>query len=27
LECRFGIGEHARGRYGFLLNFNLPFGF
>ena len=26
-ETRFGIGEYARGRWGFLLNFNLPFSF
>ena len=26
LETRFGIGEYAKGRIGFLLNFNLLFG-
>lgn len=25
LETRFGIGEYAKGQYGFLVNFNLPF--
>ena len=27
LETRFGVGEYAKGRYGILLNFNLPFSF
>jgi len=27
LDTRFGLGKYANGRYGFLINFSLPFSF